>query len=79
MAAERRASHGIDVARAMSYLGQDDAAIDMLLSTETTAPQLVRHSPAAREVVRAVHRRTRATSGTKSSRVLALAERCRAV
>jgi transcriptional regulator with XRE-family HTH domain len=79
MPVERGASHRIDLARAMSYLAQDDAAIDVLLAAESTAPQLVRHSPAVREVVRAVHRRTPVTSGSKSSRVLALAERCRAV
>jgi hypothetical protein len=76
--AERRASHRIDVARALSYLARDDEAIALLLAAERDAPQLVRHSPAVREVVRAVHRRTPVTNGM-SSEVLALAERCRAV
>ena len=79
MPMERSASHRIDLARALSYVAQDEAAIDVLLAAEATAPQLVRHNPAVREVVRAVHRRTPVTSGAKSSRVLALAERCRAV
>jgi hypothetical protein len=76
--AERRASHRIDVARALSYLARDDEAITLLLTAERDAPQLVRHIPAVREVVRAVHRRTPVTSG-RSSEVLAPAERCRAV
>jgi hypothetical protein len=76
--AERRASHRIDVARALSYLARDDEAITLLLAAERDAPQLVRHDPAVREVVRAVHRRTPVTSG-RSSAILALAERCRAV
>jgi hypothetical protein len=76
--AERRASHRIDVARALSYLARDDEAITLLLAAERDAPQPVRHNPAVRAVVRAVHRRTPVTSG-RSSEILALAERCRAV
>jgi transcriptional regulator with XRE-family HTH domain len=76
---ERSVSHRIDVARALSYVAQDDAAVDLLLEAESSAPQLVRHNPAVREVVRTVYRRSPVTAGLKSSRVLALAERCRAV
>lgn len=79
MPVERVASHRIDVARALSYLAQDDAAVDFLLEAEAVAPQLVRHNPSVRETVRSIHRRSPVTSGARSSRVLALAERCRAV
>jgi transcriptional regulator with XRE-family HTH domain len=76
---ERTVSHRIDVARALSYVAEDDAAIDLLLRAERDAPQLVRHSPPVRETVRAIHRRSPVTAGARSSEVLALAERCRAV
>jgi transcriptional regulator with XRE-family HTH domain len=76
---ERTVSHRIDVARALSYVAEDDAAVDLLLRAEQDAPQLVRHSPPVRETVRAIHRRSPVTAGARSSEVLALAERCRAV
>jgi len=77
--AERRISHKIDLARAQSYLADDDAAITSLLDAESQAPQLVHHSPAVRETVRSIHRRTRVSNGGKSSAFMLLAERCRAI
>lgn len=79
MPAERQASHRIDVARALSYVAQDDDAVEQILTAEQVAPQLVRHNPAVREVVRSIYRRSPLTAGSRHSRVLALAERCRAV
>lgn len=76
---ERAVSHHIDTARAQSLLAQDDAALASLLTAEVKAPHLVRHSATVREAVRAMHRRAPVTGGAKSSRLLALAERCRAV
>jgi len=77
--AERRATHRIDVARAHSYLAQDDDALGALLAAEQEAPQLVRHNPAVRETVRDIHRRTPVSQGGQTSEVMALAERCRAI
>ncbi|GAA1586092.1 helix-turn-helix transcriptional regulator [Kribbella karoonensis] len=74
----RQVAHGIDLARAHSYAAQDDEAITELLTAEEKSPQLVRHNPAVREIVRDIHRRTPSTGG-RSSEILALAERCRAV
>jgi len=76
---ERAVAHYIDTARAQSLLARDDEALEALLTAEGTAPQLVRHSAAVRETVRAMHRRSPASGHTKSSALLALAERCRAV
>lgn len=76
---ERQASHHIDVARAHSYLANDDAAISVLLDAEQEAPQLVRHNPAVRETVRDIHRRSPVSQGGRSSDLMALAERCRAI
>lgn len=76
---ERAAAHRIDTARAHSLLAQDDDALDSLLTAEAAAPHLVRHSATVRETVRAMHRRAPVTGSAKSSRLLALAERCRAV
>ena len=71
--------HLIDYARALSLLAKDDDAVQVLLSAEEKSPQLVRHSAMAREVVRTIYRRAPVTGGKKSSLLLALAERCRAV
>lgn len=76
---ERRISHQIDLARAYSYQAQDDAAITALLRAERDAPQLVHHSPAVRETVRSIHRRTPVSNGGRSSEFLRLAEQCRAI
>jgi transcriptional regulator with XRE-family HTH domain len=76
---ERQVTHHIDVARAQSYSAQDDQAIAILLAAEQQAPQLVRHNPAVREVVREIHRRSPVSRGGRASEVLALAERCRAI
>jgi hypothetical protein len=79
MPVERRVSKNIDVARAHSLLGQDEDAITTLLTAEQEAPQLVRHNPAVRETVRAIHRRAPVTMGGRESQVVAFAERCRAI
>lgn len=76
---ERQVCHAIDVARALSYVAEDDAAIELLLTAERQAPHLVRHNPSVRETVKAIHRRSPVTSGRRSSPVLGLAERCRAI
>ncbi|MBN9101459.1 MAG: helix-turn-helix transcriptional regulator [Pseudonocardia sp.] len=76
---ERRVTHMIDVARALSYLAKDTEALDLLLSAERQAPGLVRHSASVREAVKAMHRRAPVTASAKSSELLALAQRCRAV
>lgn len=78
MPTERAVSHRIDIARAMSLLAHDDDALQHLLEAEQLAPQLIRHSAAVRETVRTMHRRAPA-SGSRSSQLFGLAERCRAV
>jgi hypothetical protein len=78
MPQERRVSLLIDVARGLSLSAQDDEALSALLEAEQDAPQLVRHNPLVREMVRAMHRRAPVTAG-RSSPLLALAGRCRAV
>jgi transcriptional regulator with XRE-family HTH domain len=77
--AERQVTHMIDVARALSLLAKDDDALQLLLTAEHAAPGIVRHSSTVREVVRSMYRRAPATGGRKSSPLLGLAERCRAV
>ncbi len=76
--AERRVSHLIDVARALHLVARDDDALAMLLSAEREAPSLIRHNPAVRETVKTMSRRA-PVSGGRSSSLLALAERCRAL
>jgi transcriptional regulator with XRE-family HTH domain len=76
---ERQVTHHIDVARAHTYSAQDDEAITILLAAERKAPQLVRHNPAVREIVRDIHRRSPISRGGRASEVMALAERCRAI
>lgn len=78
MPVERQATHRIDVARAMSYVADDDAALGNLLEAEREAPQLVRHSAAVRETVRTMHRRTPSTA-SRAVPLRGLAERCRAI
>jgi transcriptional regulator with XRE-family HTH domain len=77
--AERQVTHMIDVARALSLVARDDEALQLLLTAEQQAPGIVRHNAAVREVVRSMYRRAPATGGGRSSLLLALAERCRAV
>ena len=76
---ERRTVHQIDMARALTYAGQDDEALRQLLAAEREAPTLVRQNTAAREAVKTLHRRAPVSGGRRSSELLALAERCRAV
>lgn len=68
----------IDLARANSYLARDDEALAQLLDAEAAAPQIVRHSAAVRATVKSLHRRARHAAG-KSSPLVGLAERCRAI
>jgi hypothetical protein len=76
---ERRVMHLIDLARALSLLAKDEEALHTLLTAERTSPGIVRHSAVVREVLRSMYRRAPASAGRKSSPLLALAERCRAV
>jgi transcriptional regulator with XRE-family HTH domain len=76
---ERQVTHLIDLARALSLVAKDDDALQTLLTAEQKSPGIVRHSVVVREVVRSMYRRAQATAGKKSSPLLALAERCRAV
>jgi transcriptional regulator with XRE-family HTH domain len=75
---ERQVTHAIDLARALSMLARDEEALQLLLDAEQQAPQLVRHSSTVREMVRTMYRRSPVSNG-KSSPLLGLAERCRAV
>jgi transcriptional regulator with XRE-family HTH domain len=79
MPVERRVVHLIDMARALTYAGRDDEALRHLLAAEHEAPTLLRQNTSARETVKALHRRAPVTGGRRSSVLLALAERCRAV
>lgn len=74
---ERRVTHRIDLGRAFAELARDAEALDLLLRAEQEGPTLVRHSPAVRETVRSLHRRSPVTGG-RSSELFALALRCRA-
>lgn len=76
--AERSVAHQIDLARAYSYVARDDDALAQLLDAEVAAPQIVRHSAVVRDTVKSLHRRARHNAG-KTSPLLGLAERCRAV
>lgn len=75
---ERQVTHLIDFARALSLLAKDDDALQVLLQAEQKSPTIVRHNTMVREVVRSMYRRAPATA-SKSSALLALAERCGAV
>jgi hypothetical protein len=76
--AERPITHVADVARALSHLARDDEALGRLLIAEREAPALVRHSAAVRETVKDLQRRAPVT-GSRSSELHGLAQRCRAV
>jgi transcriptional regulator with XRE-family HTH domain len=77
--AERRITHLTDFARALSLLARDDQALGVLLAAEQEAPALVRHSAEVRETVKVMQRRAPVTGGRRSSELLGLAQRCRAV
>jgi transcriptional regulator with XRE-family HTH domain len=79
MPVERRVVHLIDIARALTYAGRDDDALQRLLAAEREAPTLLRQNTSARETVKTLRRRAPVTGGRRSSELLALAERCRAV
>lgn len=75
--AERAVSLQLDLARANAYVARDDEALRLLLAAEAASPDLVRHSAAVREVVKAMHRR--AKNNGAGSPLYGLAMRCRAV
>jgi transcriptional regulator with XRE-family HTH domain len=77
--AERRVSHMIDVARALSLVARDDDSTRLLLEAESVAPHLVRHNPIVRETVKALYRRSAATGQGAPTPLGSLAERCRAL
>jgi hypothetical protein len=79
MPAERTAAHLIDTGRALSLVARDADAVETLLAAERVAPQLVRHNPDVRETVKTLYRRNPASGGRRSSPLLGLAERVRAV
>ncbi len=74
---ERNVSHRIDLGRAMSLVARDDDALGYLLAAEERAPQLVRHNASVRETVKTMHRRSPASG--RSSSLMGLVERCRAI
>ena len=76
---ERRVSHTIDVARALSLVARDDDAAPLLHDAGRLAPHLVCHSPAVREIVKSMYRRAAVTGQSSSTPLGALAERCRAI
>lgn len=76
---ERQVTHMIDRARTLSYLARDEDALGLLLDAEQAAPALVRHSAVVRETVKTMHKRAPVSAGARSSRLLGLAQRCRAV
>ena len=76
---ERRVSHMIDVARAMSLVARDDDAMRLLHDAEQLAPHLVRQNPVVREAVKAMYRRASASGRGSGTPLGALAERCRAI
>jgi transcriptional regulator with XRE-family HTH domain len=76
---ERRASHLVDTGKAQCLLARDDEALASFLRAEQVAPQIVRHSAVVREAVKAMHRRAPVTSRGRSSRLVGLASRCRAI
>lgn len=53
----RRAQVQLDMATAYEHLRQDEAAVLRLLEADRTAPQFIRNSAVAREIVRAILRR----------------------
>lgn len=76
---ERRVSHWIELARALSLTARDDEALHHLRNAEGQAPELVRHNPVVREMLKAMYRRAPVTGGRKSSLIAGLAVRCRVV
>lgn len=74
---ERQTTHLIDLAKAYSYVGRDDNAIQSLLTAEQGAPTLARTSATVRETVKVVQRRS--LRGTQRlADATEMANRCRA-
>ena len=59
--------------------GRSHQALTAFLDAERVSTSMTRHSPLVREAVKARYRRAPVSGGAKSSPLLALAERCRAV
>lgn len=79
MPQERSVSHRIDFARALSLAGRGEEAFTELRTAERTSPQLVRNNPRVRETLRDLIKQSPVTSGSRSSEVFVMAQRCRAV
>lgn len=79
MPRERSVSYRIDHARGLSLAGQGDEAFAQLRTAERTAPQLVRNNPRVRDTLRTLIKQAPVTSGSRSSEVFIMAQRCRAV
>jgi transcriptional regulator with XRE-family HTH domain len=76
---ERRAVHLVEMARALVLARENDQALQLLLTAEQYAPTLVHQSASVRATVRTLRRRAPVSGGVRSSALLALAQRCRAV
>ncbi|GAA0303186.1 helix-turn-helix transcriptional regulator [Streptomyces polychromogenes] len=76
MPVERRARHGIEVARALSARNRTDEALAVLLEAEQLAPEQVRHHYLSRELVIGWVRGTR---GRPAHPVVGLARRLRII
>lgn len=79
MPQERSVSHRIDYARGLSLAGHGDDAFAELRKAERTSPQLVRNNPRVRETLRSLMKQSPVTAGARSSEVVAMAQRCKAV
>jgi hypothetical protein len=79
MPLERRVSHRIDFARALSLAGRGDDAFAELLTAERASPQLVRNNPRVRDTLRDLIKQAPITGGARSSKLFVMAQRCRAV
>lgn len=79
MPSERAVTHRIDYARALSIANRGEEAFAELRKAERTSPQLVRNNPRVRDTLRDLIKRSPVTSGTRSSEVFVMAQRCRAV
>ena len=79
MPLERAVNFNVDTAYAQSLLARDEEALQVLLTPRLGPPAGQAQHSCVRETVRAMQRRAPVTGRSKSSPLLALAERCRAV
>ncbi|MDX3850221.1 helix-turn-helix domain-containing protein [Streptomyces sp. AK02-01A] len=79
MPPERGVSHRIDHARALSLAGQGDSAFAELCTAEHASAQLVRNNPRVRDTLRDLIKQFPVTGSARSSELLMMAQRCRAV